>query len=179
MLPPGDVTISAFTFLAKLIPGPGYQIATWLKTKFGGYIHAGNMRYLTNCQPGNFEDVKVLYTVSFFYRLKALVFKSLPFSKLLSDHSISVYSKKLMIIAFKRNSAKMEQAKSAASAQKPIAPKKPPVNNVTAAKAAAVKAAAAKTAAAKALATKTAPAKKPVKKASATRKPAATKKTDL
>jgi triacylglycerol lipase len=109
MLPPGDATVSILTFLAKLIPGPGYQMATWLKNKFGGYIHAGNMRYLTNCQPGNYDDVKVLYTVSFMYRIKALIYKSLPFKKLLSDHSISVYSKKLMIIAFKRNNPKFDE----------------------------------------------------------------------
>lgn len=114
MLPPGDATITVLTFFAKLIPGAGYQMANWLKIKFGGYNHAGNMRYLTNCDPGNFDGVKVLYTVSFFYRIKALMYKSLPFKTLLSDHSISVYSKKLMIIAFKRNRSKMlEQTKTA------------------------------------------------------------------
>jgi len=109
MLPPGDVLISVSTFFFKLIPGPGYAISTWLKSKFGGYIHAGNMRYLSNCAPGDFDDVKVLYTVSFLYRMKALIYKSLPWSNLLSDHSISVYSKKLMIIAFKRNRKQMDE----------------------------------------------------------------------
>ena len=66
-------------------------------------MHAGNMRYLTNCKSGDFNDVRVLYSVSFTYRIKALIVKSLPFGKLLSDHSISNYSKKLMIIALKRN----------------------------------------------------------------------------
>jgi len=108
MLPPGDVTVTFFAMFAKLIPGTGERFAVWLQEKFGGYMHAGNMRYLTNCKPGDFDDVKVLYTVSFFYRLKALAYKSLPWSKLLSDHSITVYSKKLMIIAFKRNRKKME-----------------------------------------------------------------------
>jgi len=112
MLPPGDVLISASTFILKLIPGPGYSIAMWLKERFGGYIHAGNMRYLTNCKPGDFDDVKVLYTVSFLYRMKALIYKSLPWTSLLSDHSISVYSKKLMVIAFKRNRKKMDEEKS-------------------------------------------------------------------
>ncbi|WP_371195658.1 lipase family protein [Glaciecola sp. SC05] len=107
MLPPGDVTVTILATIAKIIPGAGERAAAWLQAKFGGYMHAGNMRYLTNCNPGDFDDVKVLYTVSFFYRIKALVYKSLPFSKLLADHSISTYSKKLMIIAFKRNKAKM------------------------------------------------------------------------
>lgn len=107
MLPPGDTSVSLLVMLAKIFPGVGMKIADWLTIKFGGYIHAGNMRYLTNCQPGDYQDVKVLYTVSFFYRLKALMYKSLPFKTLLSDHSIEVYSKKLMIIAFKRNREKM------------------------------------------------------------------------
>ena len=111
MLPPGDVSVSILTFLAKLIPGPGYNIATWLKLKFGGYIHAGNMRYLSNCQPGAYENVKVLYTVSFLYRMKALWYKALPLKTLLSDHSISVYSRKLMIIAFKRNRKQIDERK--------------------------------------------------------------------
>lgn len=125
MLPPGDATVSILTFLAKLIPGPGYQIATWLKTKFGGYIHAGNMRYLSNCQPGDYDNVKVLYTVSFLYRMKALIYKSLPMKNLLSDHSISVYSKKLMVIAFKRNRTKMNEEKSSAIKVEGLPPQKP------------------------------------------------------
>jgi hypothetical protein len=103
MLPPGDVMISSTSFLCKLIPGIGDKIADWLSRRVGGYVHAGNMRYLTNCEPGAYDDVKVLYSVSFTYRLKALIMKSLPFKKLLTDHSISTYGRKLMIIAFKRN----------------------------------------------------------------------------
>jgi len=111
MLPPGDTSVSILTFIAKLIPGFGYQLSIWLKIKFGGYIHAGNMRYLSNCQPGDYDDVKVLYTVSFLYRMKAMLYKALPMKTLLSDHSIGVYSKKLMIIAFKRNRDKMNDIK--------------------------------------------------------------------
>lgn len=125
MLPPGDATVSALTFVAKLIPGPGYKIATWLKQKFGGYMHAGNMRYLTNCQPGAYDDVKVLYTVSFFYRLKALYYKALPMNTLLSDHSISVYSKKLMLIAFKRNRSQINETVLKAKANAPKTSKPP------------------------------------------------------
>lgn len=110
MLPPGDVTVTLLSTLAKLVPGAGERAAAWLQAKFGGYMHAGNMRYLTNCTPGDYDDVKVLYTVSFFYRLKALVYKSLPFTKLLSDHSINVYSTKLMVIAFKRNRRKLTES---------------------------------------------------------------------
>lgn len=103
MLPPGDVLISTFSFILRFIPTIGEPTSKWLSEKFGRYMHAGNMRYLTNCKPGDFNDVRVLYSVSFTYRIKALIVKSLPFGKLLSDHSISTYSKKLMIIANKRN----------------------------------------------------------------------------
>lgn len=103
MLPPGDVTISAFSFCFRFIPSIGEPISKWLSEKFGRYMHAGNMRYLTNCKPGDYSRVRVLYSVSFTYRIKALIVKSLSFGKLLSDHSINTYSKKLMIIAFKRN----------------------------------------------------------------------------
>ena len=110
MLPPGDTTVTILATIAKIIPGAGERFAIWLQEKFGGYMHAGNMRYLTNCKPGDFDNVKVLYTVSFFYRLKALVYKSVPFTSLLADHSIGIYSKKLMIIAFKRNKNKMDKS---------------------------------------------------------------------
>lgn len=103
MLPPGDVTITALSFCFRFIPGIGEPISKWLSEKFGRYMHAGNMRYLTNCKPGDFSDVRVLYSVSFTYRIKALIVKSLSFGKLLSDHSIHTYSKKLMTIAIKRN----------------------------------------------------------------------------
>ncbi|AAZ27340.1 lipase family protein [Colwellia psychrerythraea] len=103
MLPPGDVPISALSFCLRFIPSIGEPASKYLSEKFGRYMHAGNMRYLTNCKPGDFNDVRVLYSVSFTYRIKALIVKSLPFGKLLSDHSISNYSKKLMIIAINRN----------------------------------------------------------------------------
>ncbi|MDT0594656.1 lipase family protein [Glaciecola petra] len=108
MLPPGDTTVSLLALIIKCLPSIGQKTALYLQEKFGGYMHAGNMRYLTNCKPGDFDDVKVLYTVSFWFRIKALFYKSLPFTKLLADHSISIYSTKLMIIAFKRNKKKMD-----------------------------------------------------------------------
>lgn len=103
LLPQGDVTISVVSFFFRFIPIIGDKIFQWLSQKFGGYIHAGNMRYLTNCKAGAYETVKVLYSVSFTYRAKALLWKSFPFKRLMTDHAISVYSKKLMVIAFKRN----------------------------------------------------------------------------
>ena len=103
MLPPGE-SLRLIAWLVGLIPSVGGCCRAFLLSKFGGYIHGGNMRYLTNCGKNAYEDVKLLYSVSWFYRLKAFVFKKLPWKKLLADHSISVYRKKLRVIAQRRNS---------------------------------------------------------------------------
>ena len=47
MLPPGSITMSGLSFLVGLIPSFGDKLKVWL-SKYNGYIHAGNMRYLTN-----------------------------------------------------------------------------------------------------------------------------------
>jgi hypothetical protein len=101
MLPPGSITMSGLSFIVGLIPTFGEKIKSWL-SNYSGYIHAGNMRYLTNCIPNDHKEVRLLYSVSFLYRIKAVIQHSL-FKQLAKDHSISVYRKKLTIIATKRN----------------------------------------------------------------------------
>ena len=101
MLPPGAIAISGVSFVLGLIPSIGEKLKAWL-SKYNGYVHAGNMRYLTNCVPNDFQEVKLLYSVSFSYRIVAVIQHSL-FRELASDHSIMVYRKKLMVIAKKRN----------------------------------------------------------------------------
>lgn len=103
MMPPGAETIALFSWLAGLIPkiGPGFR--KLLLSKFGGYFHSGDMRYLTNCNNGDFNKVQLLPYVAWIRRIKALILKKLPWKKFLADHSISVYRKKLMIIATRRN----------------------------------------------------------------------------
>ncbi len=61
------------------------------------------MRYLTNCRGGQYEDVQLLYSVSILFRVKGLIIKKLPWKKFLADHSISVYRRKLMVVAQVRN----------------------------------------------------------------------------
>ncbi len=102
MLPPGDEIIAVLSWILIIIPY-GKDIQSWLLSKFGGYLHGGNMRYMTNCQQGDYGNVKLLYSVSLFRRIKALIIKKLSWKKFLTDHSITVYRKKLMIIAHKRN----------------------------------------------------------------------------
>lgn len=101
MLPPGSVPMLGLSFLVGLIPSFGEKLKAWL-SKYNGYIHAGNMRYLTNCAPNDYVPVKLLYSVSFLYRIKAVIQHSL-FRELVKDHSINIYRKKLTIVAAKRN----------------------------------------------------------------------------
>jgi len=103
MLPPGDETISVISWLVQLLPYFGRSLKTWLLSNFKGYLHGGNMRYMTNCKNQEYSNVKLLYSVSLFYRIKGLFIKKLPWSKPLADHSISTYRTKLLIIANDRN----------------------------------------------------------------------------
>ena len=104
MLPPGDLTVSILGWLAKLIPQFGKSWSKTITSSFGGYMHCGDMRYLENIAPGQFKEAKLLYSVSLYYRLKGLFFfNRFAWGKPLSDHSISVYRKKLEQIAENRN----------------------------------------------------------------------------
>ncbi|MFA0248116.1 lipase family protein [Vibrio sp. 10N.261.45.A4] len=103
MLPPNGLAIGAISTGVSFIPWVGVKAKEFLLEKFCGYMHGGNMRYLTNCKKGEYEDVQLLYSVSLLFRLKALLIGKLPYKKFLSDHSISIYRKKLEIVAIKRN----------------------------------------------------------------------------
>lgn len=103
MLPPGKDILSTFAWLCQLLPVAGDSLSAWLISNFDGYIHGGNMRYLTNCPTGQFDQVRLLYSVSLFYRIKALIYKNLPWANLLSDHKITTYRRKLAIVAKNRN----------------------------------------------------------------------------
>lgn len=101
MLPPGSVAMSALSFLAGNVPTVGDSLKAWL-SKYNGYMHAGNMKYLTSCTPNDYKKVKLLYSVSFLYRIIAVI-KHSALRNFASDHKISVYRKKLSVIAIKRN----------------------------------------------------------------------------
>ena len=103
MLPPGDEIISIVSWITGYVPYVGKKLSSWLTTKFKGYIHCGNMRYLTNCQKGGYADVRLLYSVSLLYRIKGWLMKKLPWKQYLSDHSIAIYRKKLFVVSEKRN----------------------------------------------------------------------------
>ena len=104
MLPMSSEFISLLAWALGFIPNWGPIIRKWLLAKVSGYRHGGNMRYLTNApKKGDYQKVKLLYSVSWFRRVKAFVTKKLPFKKFLSDHSISVYRNKLFVVAQNRN----------------------------------------------------------------------------
>ena len=121
MLPPGDELVTAGAWLLRgiawlrvwLISRSAELLNRWLLSNFEGYLHGGDMRYMTNCKKGHYKEVKLLNHVSLFRRVKGLFVKKLPWKKFLSDHSISVYRKKLMIIAEKRNKAAIDHRNTA------------------------------------------------------------------
>lgn len=65
------------------------------KCPSGGKIHSGFS--------DAYDDVQLLYSVNIFYRLKGFGFQFAFFKKMITDHSITIYRKKLMRIAQKRN----------------------------------------------------------------------------
>ena len=103
MLPPSSETISLFAWASGFIPYAGNVIKRTLLSKFGGYYHIGDMRYLSNCPQADYSKVNLHYGVSFFFRVKAFLIKKMSFAKVPGDHSITVYRKKLLVVATKRN----------------------------------------------------------------------------
>lgn len=102
MLPPGSEIVDISSFILKFFPLGGEALSKHLESNYGGYSHAGYMRYLTNIENGRFEDANLVYSVSFIRRIRAYMFKKGAIKKLPADHSIKVYRKKLQAIAFKR-----------------------------------------------------------------------------
>ena len=104
MLPPGADITNTIAWLSKFIPYVGRSVRTYLLSNFSGYYHAGDMRYITNVTAGNYKDAHLLYHVSFMRRIRAYGFNIASFKAIPSDHSITVYRKKLSFIALTRNS---------------------------------------------------------------------------
>ena len=102
MLPPGGAPIALLSKFISVIP---YLRAfgEMLQKKFGGYLHSGDMRYLTNCENGDFEQVKLLTSVTWLYRVMGVIKNNVSASKPLKDHSMINYRTKLAIIARRRN----------------------------------------------------------------------------
>jgi len=78
MLPPSSEIITIVGWLLRFVPRVGSSLSALLQSNFGGYLHGGDMRYLSNCSAGKFSNVKLLTAVSFLYRIKGLIIKKLP-----------------------------------------------------------------------------------------------------
>lgn len=103
MLPPGQDIVTIFSWLISFVPTVGKKLRVWILSKIGGYYHGGDMKYLTNCPCADYKDVRLLFYVSGLHRIKAVIYKKLPWKTMLSDHSIAVYRKKLEMFAKQRN----------------------------------------------------------------------------
>ncbi len=103
MMPLGAVAVESISWVFGFIPYVGATIKKLLSSKFGGYYHCGNMRYLSICKPGDYNNVQLLYSVSFIFRVRAFLISKISGIKIPADHSISVYRNKLKVIASKRN----------------------------------------------------------------------------
>ena len=109
MLPPGGDFVLflwwVFELASKLIPYRFlFFVQNWLE-KFQGYWHYGDIRYLTACKQGSYEDVKLLAgQVTIFKRLWMWIRSGFGFKSFVRDHSISIYRKKLAVLAIRRNS---------------------------------------------------------------------------
>ena len=75
----------------------------WVEQTMAGYTHTGNMRFLTDCKDGDFSKVELLYTVGWGRRFRGFLTRVTPLGKVLADHGISVYRRKMMAVAEKRN----------------------------------------------------------------------------
>lgn len=107
MLPPGGDLITFSTWILRLVRLK--NLSKNLSDKFGGYYHLGYMRFLTNVDVGDYKSTKLLYSVTLMRRLRAYYKKVRAISDLPSDHSISIYRKKLKYIAIDKNKLEKEE----------------------------------------------------------------------
>ncbi|MBL4857121.1 MAG: lipase family protein [Idiomarina sp.] len=103
MVPPPGFTITAVSWLIGFVPAVGDKWKSFLREKFGGYLHGGDMRFLTDVKSGEYSKARLLTHVDIFYRLKGWFRKKFTIKKFGSDHSMSVYRAKLAFIALHRN----------------------------------------------------------------------------
>ena len=103
MIPPGSSTVALLSDISSLIPVFGGPIQKTITENFSDYMHAGDMRYLTNCTSDDYQEVRLLPATNLLFRLRIWWKSFRNPKKFVNDHSILVYRKKLAIIAQKRN----------------------------------------------------------------------------
>ena len=98
---PSSIISGIIWVIGKL--SPWSRSIAGLVPNIKGYYHGGDMRYLTNCRAGKYDDVKLLYAVDYLRRIQGWMYERRSPKKFLADHSISIYRRKLYIIAYRRN----------------------------------------------------------------------------
>ena len=97
MLPPSNKGMADLKLLFGTFPVVGKLINGWLN-KYRGYFHVGDEKYLTPCKKGKYENVKLTDKVPFLKGLRIFV-RGKGCGRIIRDHLISVYRKKLAVIA--------------------------------------------------------------------------------
>ena len=103
MIPPSGSFIALLSDISSLIPVFGESVQKTITENFSDYMHAGDMRYLTNCTSDDYQEVRLLPATNLLFRLRIWWKSFRTPKKFVNDHSILVYRKKLAIIAQKRN----------------------------------------------------------------------------
>ncbi len=92
--------------VGRLLPWVGGAVVwfgDWIERTMSAYAHAGNMRFLTNSKDGDLSQVELLYTVGWGRRFRGALTGVIPAAKILGDHSIALYRRKMMSVAERRN----------------------------------------------------------------------------
>lgn len=102
---PGSSVSKAIIWCLKFLGRFSKLLGRWGKWASNnyGYANCGDMRYLTNCSKGKYDQVKLLYGQSSLARIRRVDTYQTIYKKFLSDHSITIYRQKLKIIAQRRN----------------------------------------------------------------------------
>ena len=79
------------------------SFGNWVERTMSGYAHAGSMRFLTDCGDGDLSKVELLYAVGWGRRFRGALTRVTPFGRVLTDHRITVYRRKMMAVAERRN----------------------------------------------------------------------------
>ncbi|MCY3624164.1 MAG: lipase family protein [Gammaproteobacteria bacterium] len=96
----------ALRAVGRLVPWVGAALVwfgDWIERTMSCYAHAGNMRFLTNSKDGDLSQVELLYTVGWGRRFRGALTGIRPAAKVLGDHGIALYRRKMMSVAQRRN----------------------------------------------------------------------------
>ena len=98
MIPPGrGVAWALLCWVTQITP----KFGKYIQKKIPPYHHCGDIRYLTVCSKDNYKNVKLLNKTKFWFKVCGYLSKRKK--KFLTDHCISIYRKKLVVIAIRRN----------------------------------------------------------------------------